>query len=256
MNDFFDYKLRHPLPQPSPHQPLTEAECDELFELFDDDSLPDNAMSLEMADGYMTACVIGPVQVPANEWMEAIFGQPKLPICADAERQHRLLQLLLHRHRDITATLSLSREEITIDNVFAPLRGEVPADEIISPYQLDDQGNRQGNWPCKDWAEGFRRAMMQSLWDDLAYDPEGAVLLAPVMLYQQGYNRDKPDIQIDQQKNLFPLLALCVGKIQEFWSSPGADDTITPFFREAPKVGRNDPCPCGSGKKYKKCCGA
>ncbi|MGQ9367414.1 YchJ family protein [Azospirillum sp. ST 5-10] len=26
--------------------------------------------------------------------------------------------------------------------------------------------------------------------------------------------------------------------------------------RSAPKVGRNDPCPCGSGKKYKKCCGA
>ena len=32
------------------------------------------------------------------------------------------------------------------------------------------------------------------------------------------------------------------------------DDT-QPFVREAPKVGRNDPCPCGSGKKYKKCCG-
>ena len=28
----------------------------------------------------------------------------------------------------------------------------------------------------------------------------------------------------------------------------------TPFIRAAPKVGRNDPCPCGSGKKYKKCC--
>ena len=28
-----------------------------------------------------------------------------------------------------------------------------------------------------------------------------------------------------------------------------------PFKREAPKVGRNDPCPCGSGKKFKKCCG-
>jgi hypothetical protein len=27
------------------------------------------------------------------------------------------------------------------------------------------------------------------------------------------------------------------------------------YRREAPKVGRNDPCPCGSGKKYKKCCG-
>jgi len=30
---------------------------------------------------------------------------------------------------------------------------------------------------------------------------------------------------------------------------------ITPIKRDAPKVGRNDPCPCGSGKKYKKCCG-
>jgi len=29
-----------------------------------------------------------------------------------------------------------------------------------------------------------------------------------------------------------------------------------PIRRETPKVGRNDPCPCGSGKKYKKCCGS
>ena len=28
-----------------------------------------------------------------------------------------------------------------------------------------------------------------------------------------------------------------------------------PYVRSSPKVGRNDPCPCGSGKKYKKCCG-
>lgn len=28
-----------------------------------------------------------------------------------------------------------------------------------------------------------------------------------------------------------------------------------PVMREGPRVGRNDPCPCGSGKKYKKCCG-
>ena len=30
---------------------------------------------------------------------------------------------------------------------------------------------------------------------------------------------------------------------------------ITQVRRDTPKVGRNDPCPCGSGKKYKKCCG-
>lgn len=32
-------------------------------------------------------------------------------------------------------------------------------------------------------------------------------------------------------------------------------ETHDPIVREAPKVGRNDSCPCGSGKKYKKCCG-
>jgi preprotein translocase subunit SecA len=44
---------------------------------------------------------------------------------------------------------------------------------------------------------------------------------------------------------------------------PGLDDlqvpdsgAVTGMTREGPKVGRNDPCPCGSGKKYKKCCGA
>ena len=36
---------------------------------------------------------------------------------------------------------------------------------------------------------------------------------------------------------------------------PQTDEKITPYRRTQPKVGRNDPCPCGSGKKYKKCCG-
>jgi Flp pilus assembly protein TadD len=34
------------------------------------------------------------------------------------------------------------------------------------------------------------------------------------------------------------------------------EEKLEPLRRTAPKVGRNDPCPCGSGKKYKKCCGA
>ncbi len=38
-------------------------------------------------------------------------------------------------------------------------------------------------------------------------------------------------------------------------SGEGGPPKIAPFQREEPKVGRNDPCPCGSGKKYKKCHG-
>jgi len=32
-------------------------------------------------------------------------------------------------------------------------------------------------------------------------------------------------------------------------------EVVEPYLRSGPKVGRNDPCPCGSGKKFKKCCG-
>ena len=51
-------------------------------------------------------------------------------------------------------------------------------------------------------------------------------------------------------------------EVSQFVKEPGGwkfDDGElvgeTPIVRESPKVGRNDPCPCGSGKKYKKCCG-
>jgi hypothetical protein len=54
-----------------------------------------------------------------------------------------------------------------------------------------------------------------------------------------------------------------IARRQERWEEeearadqePGFDDVPEiPYIREIPKVGRNDPCPCGSGKKYKKCC--
>ena len=36
---------------------------------------------------------------------------------------------------------------------------------------------------------------------------------------------------------------------------PKPQDAPKPVKRDMPKVGRNDPCPCGNGKKFKKCCG-
>jgi uncharacterized protein len=86
MNDFSGYNTAHPLPV-EPPLPLTHAKCDGLFSLFNDAGLPASAMSAEMANGYLTACVIGPINVPSHEWMTAIFDQSKLPVFAD-EQQH------------------------------------------------------------------------------------------------------------------------------------------------------------------------
>ncbi len=42
----------------------------------------------------------------------------------------------------------------------------------------------------------------------------------------------------------------------EFQNQNGEAQKVETVVHEGPKIGRNDPCPCGSGKKYKKCCGA
>lgn len=40
-----------------------------------------------------------------------------------------------------------------------------------------------------------------------------------------------------------------------YFQETDSQPVLQPYVRETPKIGRNDPCPCGSGKKYKKCCG-
>ncbi len=44
-------------------------------------------------------------------------------------------------------------------------------------------------------------------------------------------------------------------KINDAWFFVDGHEVPETYVRSAPKVGRNDPCPCGSGKKYKFCCG-
>ena len=255
MNDFYDYTQRHPLPPQNPHQPLTEDECDELFTLFDDDCLSDSTMSAEMADGYMTACVVGPVPVPAHEWMQAIFDQPTLPDCADADKQHRLLQLLLRRHQDITVATSMTPKQVNQENFFLPLFLKVAGKNHITPYQLDENGRRQGDWTYKEWAAGFSLPIQsQPAWHRLVDDRKNSDMLSPIVLFSLGYSPDQPELQIDEKEDLQLFLSLNVYRIRDFWKQH--KEVRVPPLNQAAKVGRNDPCPCSSGKKYKKCCGA
>ncbi|MBA2542600.1 MAG: SEC-C domain-containing protein, partial [Deltaproteobacteria bacterium] len=43
-------------------------------------------------------------------------------------------------------------------------------------------------------------------------------------------------------------------RIHDYWRDARRPATATPIRRGSPKVGRNDPCSCGSGLKFKKCC--
>ena len=64
------------------------------------------------------------------------------------------------------------------------------------------------------------------------------------------------DLQVHQDfSGLAAAAAAPQGSIPEMVEEMPSAPALVPLRAEH-KVGRNDPCPCGSGKKYKKCCGA
>ncbi|HEV7904775.1 MAG TPA: preprotein translocase subunit SecA, partial [Pyrinomonadaceae bacterium] len=63
-------------------------------------------------------------------------------------------------------------------------------------------------------------------------------------------------LQQQRRRRTTPSSLTFTGPNQTAAAAGTEDGKIRTVTRDAPKVGRNDPCPCGSGKKYKKCCGA
>ena len=57
---------------------------------------------------------------------------------------------------------------------------------------------------------------------------------------------------LDKRKSAVTDLPLTLQRIDAYWRNPRAP---RPVPVRTTKVGRNDPCPCGSGAKYKRCCG-
>ena len=260
LNEFFSWNLRHY--NGGDERLMTEEELQELFDRMEAGNLPDTAMTMGQADGYMTALIVGPEPVMLHLWMEIIFGQPTLPLAEDPAAQTRLLQLLRHRYLDIQLRLALPPDEITPDTLFTPLDAEVEPGACITPYQLNENGDRVGDWKTKDWAQGFRQAIAEDeRWHDLLDDPEHYILVAPVMLFDMGHNPELPEMQVDQDDELAQALITSIYSLRGWWrdhrrQAMQSQLAHTPLQRQSPKTGRNDPCPCGSGKKYKKCCGA
>ena len=113
----------------------------------------------------------------------------------------------------------------------------------------DENGVAHGN----DWARGFMRGMhmRHDGWAELMDDEKHGGCLIPMMMLCHEHDED-PEMR-PEPINPAGLLGAYRYFREHRQVKPGAH-TSEPR-RNAPKVGRNDPCPCGSGKKYKKCCG-
>ncbi len=95
-----------------------------------------------------------------------------------------------------------------------------------------------------EWSKGSEWVSLEivSTRDGLAGDTEGEVE------FKANYKRGEEEF-VHHEHSLF-------NKIKGKWFYMDGKDIRTPERRTEPKIGRNDPCSCGSGKKYKKCCAA
>jgi uncharacterized protein len=140
-------------------------------------------------------------------------------------------------------------------------------DEALDPVFWTD---RDGALIAADWAEGFLRAIMlrADAWKPLFKSKRDCQLLFPILALCGDEHGDsllglEPDDEDAIMTEAADFIPDCVLVIAAYWRGKGPRQVSMPFTagpppepqRASPKVGRNDPCPCGSGKKFKKCCG-
>jgi uncharacterized protein len=135
---------------------------------------------------------------------------------------------------------------------------------VYTPLLLEDEhGVAHGN----AWANGFLHGMelRRADWGPLMDDEKNGGSLVPIFALAHEHDPDpelrsydKP-ISPELRERLNIGVAAGVMQIYRYFEKRRQVETAVlasdPTFRRlTPKVGRNDPCPCGSGKKYKQCC--
>src|SRR5262249_54450673 len=121
-----------------------------------------------------------------------------------------------------------------------------------------------------DWAEGFLQAIMLRMdaWDRLLKSKRDGQLLIPILALCGDENGESllglPAEDEDPiMQEAVEFIPACVTAIAAYWRRKGPKQISMPLIpspssvphRSASKAGRNDPCPCGSGKKFKKAAG-
>ncbi len=114
-----------------------------------------------------------------------------------------------------------------------------------------------GQAMAADWAEGFMDGvgLRRQAWWPLLESEKGIDLLTPIMAFLHDEDGKpllevEPEELVEIRKVAIDLIVPSVQAINSYWKA-----CRHPTTRES-KTGRNDPCPCGSGRKYKRCCGA
>ena len=222
-------------------KPLSERELNRMDRFLE--RVGPSAMNIEMMDGFLAALICCPETILPGQTLPFILGEDYV---FENEKMARDIIGLIVRHWNTIADA---------------LADSLKRDEVYPPvFFEDDNGVASGN----DWAHGFVQGMqlLPGYWQALINSDEHLHYLMPVMLLHHEHDPDldvrPPAISGEMRADLLQDIAVSLTCLYRYFTV-FRQEGIPAFSRPergciSRKTGRNAPCPCGSGRKYKHCC--
>ena len=239
-------------------QDLDDAEFAELDELLASVPEPLEPLDAVMLDGFLCGVIVQPVLVDSGQWLPYVFdaGGHRWGEAEPSPERARAEMLVLRRHAALNRSI-------------AEFGGFHPFILEVEPGEGDGGDGGDDPTPAVDpigaamlpWVAGFGSAV--ELFPDLADLPDAAVSTTLARLYRFLPAEDEQEREVvalvERERPVRSLddaideVVLCVAELYDI-TAP-LRYKVEPVRRDTPKVGRNDPCPCGSGRKWKQCHG-
>ncbi|MGB6219492.1 UPF0149 family protein [Haloferula sp.] len=199
---------------------------------------PHSAKSLAEFDGLILGCILAPEMVPPSRFLPSIWDPENLdddPEWESEEDAQLFLTAVMNWHNGIIRRLD--------EGHYAP-----PLTPRSNPRVPTEEET--------DWARGILSSVMS--WHASLTEPtEGHQALMACAFHLIQPDDDTPTRELIRVEHVVRAAHILRESLQsgtEFSSAAAGFGSGETYEREAPKIGRNDPCPCGSGLKYKRCC--
>ncbi|RYX96832.1 MAG: zinc chelation protein SecC [Comamonadaceae bacterium] len=264
-------------PAPEPLDSLEPEVFDELDDILDDmRTRNDETPQWEFCEGFMAAVICSRRPIPEAEYLEMLLGVPAEGTepdddsgsFADDAQRARFLEIWHRRWQEVETALDSEVDSLEDDRCYHPEVVDIRA--AVAEMSPEERVNfKDEDLPAfaQVWALGFMFAVEN--WNDdwaAPRDRDAAKWLDGALQAVVAMAEDdtgKPEVSPLSEEgppstsiarlNAFGEAIWAVYDLRELWKTMGPKvETV----RVEATPGRNDPCPCGSGKKYKKCHGA
>ncbi len=207
-----------------------------IKEELDNNEHDEGILCISELDGFFTAIASGPELIPPSQWLPAVWGEFEPEWESEQEFQN-VIGLMIAIMNDISTNLMESPEKFEANFEYREFK-----DKTVTIVD--------------EWCEGYWRGISLALNSWNIDSADMALLLTPILAFSSQSNWKGHEFSEQELENLQRNIEPNARKIHAYWLNQRIPPTLShkSHQRNTPKTGRNDPCPCGSGKKYKKCC--